>query len=85
MGPDRIWPAGGWNDECFRVVNDKRLEGLRRAFYDGFFALHQVQYVYAAICVMRGNAGEPVASRFDELALVEPGSFFSPSPSAGDD
>ncbi len=68
-------------------MNEERLERTFGAFEDRLVAFHEVQNVHTAVAlatgVMRRARREPVATRFDELRLMQPGSLFAPAFAAG--
>jgi hypothetical protein len=71
---DPVGSNRGGDDEGFRIVDRKGLEGLVRTLHDSLLALHQVEDVYAAealaTCVMRDGGTEPMAPGLDEFRLM---------------
>src|SRR4051812_16052179 len=54
-------------------------EGSSGTFHNGFIALDEIQYINAAICVVRHFFRKPVSSSFNEFPLMQAGSFLKPT------
>src|SRR5215470_8638487 len=54
------------------------VEGAIRALDNDFGTFDEVQDIHSAARVVLDLSREPMASRFDKLALVQPGAFFAP-------
>lgn len=79
VGTNGVWADCGGDDEGLSIVDDKGLEGMVRAFDDGFFAFDEIEDVHCACGLMRDGAGEPMAAGFYELQLMQTGALFTPT------
>ncbi len=76
QGFDCVTADAGWYDESLGIVH---LEGLEHAFWtldEGCLAVHKVENIHAAICVVLNRTSEGVSSCLDELVGMQSCPFF---------
>ncbi len=64
-------------------MHHKRFECLLGTFNQKLVALNHIQHIHTTTCMMQHLAGKPMAAGFYKFILMQTGTLFSPSLSAG--
>src|SRR5260370_19025217 len=74
-----ISASSSGHNKGLRIVNDKRFEGVGRAFDNGLFSLDKIENIDRVPSFVRCRTCEPVSARFDKLQLVKSSALLPPS------